>query len=84
MPGLTHFTTERLLECWKRFRYNVPKHGEPQHPIPDEYKHGCDGTRYVAISAPRLTNDDDWTSQTTIPRGIGFGVSADTGLGAMG
>lgn len=84
MPGLMYHTTERLLECWKRFRYSKPKHGEPQHPIPDEYKHGCDGSRYVAISASRLTNDDEWTRRATIPRGIGFGVSSDAGLGALG
>lgn len=84
MPGLLYHTTERLLECWKRFRYNVPKHGEPQSPVHDEFKHGCDGTRYLALAAQRMTNEDDWSERPTMPSGIGFGVSADTGLGAMG
>lgn len=84
LPGLLHFKTDRLLECWKRFRYNVPKHGEPQLPIHDEYKHGCDGSRYTALVAPRLTNEDDWTGRTIIPRGIGFGMSTDSGMGSMG
>ena len=33
----------RLIECWKRYRRNVPKHGEPASPIHDEYAHGCLG-----------------------------------------
>lgn len=84
IPGLMYYTTERLLECWKRFRYNVPKHGEPQMPVRDEFKHGCDGSRYTALAAPRMTNEDEWTGRQTMPRGIGFGVSADTGMGALG
>lgn len=85
MPGLLYHTTERLLECWKRFRYHVPKHGEPQSPVHDEYKHGCDGTRYLALAAPRMTNEDEWSSgRPSMSRGIGFEVSADRGLGALG
>lgn len=84
LPGLQYHNTARLVECWKRYRYAIPKHGEPQHPISDEYEHACDATRILATIAEQLTNDDEWTGRTTIPRGIGFGVSADTGMGALG
>lgn len=81
LPGLLYYTTARLLECWKRFRYNIPKHGEPQSPVADEYMHACDGSRYMALAAPRLSNEDDWTG-----RGQQSVVmsSQDSGMGTLG
>lgn len=79
-PGLTHWSTSRLLECWKRFRYNVPRHGEPQLPVHDEYKHGCDGSRYLALVAPRLSNEEEGERF----RPVTFGGSQDLGMGALG
>lgn len=84
LRGLKYHNTARLVECWKRYRYAVPKTGEPQHPIPDDYEHACDATRYLALAAERMTNEDEWTGRPTIPRGIGFGVSSDVALGALG
>lgn len=84
LPGLKYHNTARLLECWKRYRYAVPKHGEPTHPISDEYAHGCDATRYLAVLAEHLSNDEQSSRPRTVPRGLGFGVSRDAGLGALG
>jgi phage terminase large subunit len=50
---------ERLLECLKRYRRNVPSStGEPGAPRHDEYSHGADAVRYLALVADRLTNDE--------------------------
>lgn len=84
LPGLLYYTTERLLECWKRFRYHIPKHGEPQSPIPDEYMHACDGSRYMAVTASRFSNEDEWSGRADQMRGNPFGMSYDTGMGSLG
>lgn len=84
LPGLTYHNTARLVECWKRYRYAVPRQGEPQHPIADEFEHGCDATRYLALVADRLSNEDEWSGRSESMRGAGFGVSYDSGLGALG
>jgi phage terminase large subunit len=81
LPGLLYYTTARLLECWKRFRYNIPKHGEPQAPVPDEYMHACDGSRYAALVAPRLSNENDWDGQR---QQMVASVSYDPGAGPLG
>ncbi len=49
----------RLMECWKRFKRSVPKHGEPMAPVPDEYIHGCDMSGYMALVVEKFTNDDE-------------------------
>lgn len=54
--------TERLMECLKRYRRGVPeKTGEPGAPIHDEYSHGADGWRYLAVVAEQLSNEDSGT-----------------------
>lgn len=83
LPGLMYHNTARLVECWKRYRYAMPKHGEPQHPIADEYEHGCDATRYLALIADKLSNEDEWSGRTIIPRGAMIGASSDPGLGPL-
>lgn len=84
MPGLTYCSTARLIECWKRYRYAIPKHGEPQHPIADEYEHGCDATRYLALVADRLTNEDEWTGRGSQRAHASLGRSYDVGMGGLG
>ena len=84
LPGLMYHNTARLMECWKRYRYAIPRQGEPQHPIADEFEHGCDATRYLALVADRLSNEDEYSGRNDSMRGAGFGVSYDSGLGAMG
>lgn len=51
--------TERLVECLKRYRWNISqKTGEAQHPLHDEFSHGADAFRYLALIADDITNDD--------------------------
>ncbi len=49
----------RLVECLKRYKRHIPKHGEPSSPVHDEYSHGADNFRYLALVAEQLTNDDE-------------------------
>jgi phage terminase large subunit len=45
----------RLIECLKRYRRNVPvTTGEPARPVHDEFSHGADAFRYMAIVADEL------------------------------
>lgn len=48
----------RLMECLKRYRRGVPNStGEPGKPVHDEWSHGADCFRYLAINAERMTNE---------------------------
>lgn len=50
----------RLVECLKRYRRSINEAtNEPGAPIHDEYSHGADGWRYLAIVADKLTNEDE-------------------------
>lgn len=50
---------ERLIQCLKRYKRGVPAStGEPGAPVHDEWSHGADAYRYLALVAERLTNDD--------------------------
>jgi phage terminase large subunit len=50
----------RLLECLKRYRRSVPvTTGEPGKPLHDEWSHGADAYRYLAVNAEQLTNVGD-------------------------
>ena len=50
--------TTRLRECLKRYRRNVPSTtGEPTGPVHDEFSHGADAFRYMAIVADKMLND---------------------------
>lgn len=50
--------TTRLRECLKRYRRGIPSTtGEPGSPLHDEFSHGADMYRYLAIVADQLTND---------------------------
>lgn len=45
----------RLLECLKRYRRAIPKStGEPNKPLHDEFSHGADAARYMALAAPQM------------------------------
>lgn len=47
----------RLMECLKRYRRHVSKAtNEPSNPMHDEFSHGADMFRYLAINADQLTN----------------------------
>jgi len=48
----------RLIECLKRYRRNIGQRtGEAGAPLHDEFSHGADAFRYLALVADRLTND---------------------------
>jgi len=48
---------QRLIECLKRYRRNVsPTTGEAGAPRHDEYSHGADAFRYLALVADQLAN----------------------------
>lgn len=60
--------TERLVECLKRYRWNISqKTGEAASPLHDEYSHGADAFRYLALASESLTNDV-WGSVLNYPR----------------
>ena len=54
----------RLVECLKRYKRHIPKHGEPSAPVHDEYSHGADNYRYLSIVADQLTNEDEHSIRT--------------------
>lgn len=51
--------TERLIQCLKRYRRSINQQtNEPGAPLHDEFSHGADNLRYIAINAEHMTNDD--------------------------
>jgi phage terminase large subunit len=60
--------TERLVECLKRYRWNISnKTGEAVQPLHDEFSHGADAFRYLALVADELSNDGgDWDKPISI------------------
>lgn len=55
--------TARLIECLKRYRWNISqKTGEAQHPLHDEFSHGADAFRYMALVADSLSNESGSTA----------------------
>lgn len=49
--------TARLVECLKRYRRNIgQKTGEAGSPLHDEFSHGADAFRYLALCADQLKN----------------------------
>jgi len=49
----------RLLECLKRYRRHINSTtNEPGHPVHDEFSHGADAMRYLAINADQMSNHE--------------------------
>lgn len=49
----------RLVECLKRYRWNISaKTGQGVTPLHDEFSHGADAFRYLALVADELSNDE--------------------------
>lgn len=47
----------RLLECLKRYKRRIHSvTNEPMEPLHDEFSHGADGFRYVALWVPSMSN----------------------------
>lgn len=48
----------RLIECAKRYRRTINRTtNEPGEPLHDEFSHGADTLRYLAINADRMKNE---------------------------
>lgn len=60
---------DRLVQCLKRYRRSVPKStDEPAAPIHDEYSHGADDFRYLALVAPQLSNEELFDKPIKYPK----------------
>lgn len=59
--------TDRLVECLKRYRRHVSAAtGEPGKPVHDEFSHGADAFRYMALCVDEMSNDSgDWDKPIT-------------------
>ena len=60
--------TARLLECLKRYRRAINSTtNEPGNPVHDEFSHGADAFRYLALVADQMTNDE-WGGTLHYPK----------------
>jgi phage terminase large subunit len=60
--------TIRLVECLKRYRWNISaKTGEAATPLHDEFSHGADAFRYLALVADEMTNEE-WGQKLNYPK----------------
>lgn len=51
---------ERLVECLKKYRRSIPTTtNEPGSPVHDEYSHGADAWRGLAMIVDKMRNDGD-------------------------
>jgi len=51
--------TQRLIECLKRYRRSVNQTtNEPGAPLHDEFSHGADAFRYLALNVDSMSNDN--------------------------
>ena len=58
----------RLIECLKRYRRQINQTtNEPGQPLHDEYSHGADAFRYLALDADQMSNDE-WGGALNYPR----------------
>ena len=57
----------RLVECLKRYRRKINvATNEPGPPVHDEFSHGADAMRYLALNADQLSNDT-WGGKINYP-----------------
>jgi phage terminase large subunit len=60
--------TARLIECLKRYRRQInATTNEPGNPVHDEFSHGADAFRYMAINADQMSNDT-WGGTLSYPK----------------
>ena len=58
----------RLIECLKRYRRAINSAtNEPGNPIHDEFSHGADAFRYLALTADQMSNDE-WGGKINYPK----------------
>lgn len=57
----------RLVQCAKRYRRSInAQTNEPGAPMHDEWSHGADNLRYIAVNAENMTNED-WGKLPPLP-----------------
>lgn len=60
--------TGRLVECLKRYRRHINQQtNEPGAPLHDEFSHGADAFRYLALVSDQLSNEQ-WGGTLNYPR----------------
>lgn len=60
--------TARLVECLKRYRRQINQTtNEPGSPLHDEYSHGADAFRYLALCSDEMRNED-WGGALHYPK----------------
>jgi phage terminase large subunit len=61
----------RLVDCLKRYRRVISTTtNQPGSPLHDEYSHGADNFRYLAMSAERMKNSDSKPVKVSIPQPV--------------
>jgi phage terminase large subunit len=59
--------TDRLIECLKRYRRAISSTtNEPGAPLHDEFSHGADNARYIALCADQMTNESPGDERMTV------------------
>jgi phage terminase large subunit len=70
---------EPLIESWKRYRRHINKQtltaGAPVH---DQFSHGADCTRYIAVNIDRMTNE---TERKQMPSHVASYGALDSAVG---
>lgn len=60
--------TARVVQCAKRYRRAINQTtNEPGAPLHDEWSHGADNLRYIALNADKMTNEE-WGGKLNYPR----------------
>ena len=63
--------TQRLIECLRRYRRQINQTtNEPMGPLHDEFSHGADAFRYLALAVDMMSNDDKLKPIKLDTRGI--------------
>lgn len=58
----------RLIQCAKRYKRSINQQtNEAGAPFHDEWSHGADNLRYIAVNAEEMTNDD-WGKLAPLPQ----------------
>jgi phage terminase large subunit len=59
---------DRLIQCAKRYRRSINQQTqEPGAPLHDEWSHGADNLRYIAVNAEAMSNED-WGGSLSYPQ----------------
>lgn len=59
----------RLVDCLKRYRRSIPiTTGEPAAPLHDEFSHGADALRYLALIVEQMVNEATFRKPIKYPK----------------